>query len=260
MQNDVIEQVSFRARNPEADARMAEAAWAAQPAMERLQGFVSRQFGRGEDGEWIDVVRWRSMADAKRAAEQSGQLAEREPALAAFFGLIDMQSSRMRHYAAPAPASLWTRQSPPRRATLCLCLDDFAPLRDFYARQLNARALFEAEMYLVLQLGGPLAPELHLMKTCEGQSAFRGDGLMLNIELDDVDALHARMAASGVEMRMPLEDHPWGDRAFSCVDPAGLELYCYSPRPMAAEFAGGLREPWRLEAPATHEIDDAVPA
>jgi hypothetical protein len=258
MQNDVIELVSFRARSPEADAHMAEAAWAAQPAMERLKGFVSRQFGRGSDGEWIDVVRWRSLADAQHAAEQAGALAGREPTLAAFFALIDMQSSRMRHFAAPAPASLWTRQSPPRRAMLCLCLEDFAALRDFYARQLNARALFEADMYLVLQLGGPLAPELHVMKACDGQAVFRGEGLMLNLELDDVDGLHARMAAAGVEMRMPLEDHPWGDRAFSCVDPAGLELYCYSPRPMAAEFAGGQREPWRLEVPAAKETADAL--
>ncbi|ODU45335.1 VOC family protein [uncultured Aquimonas sp.] len=260
MQSDVIEQVSFRARSPEADARMTEAAWAAQPAIERLPGFVSRHFGRSEDGEWIDLIRWRSMADARHAAEQSDALAGREPALAAFFGLIDMQSSRIRHFAAPAPASLWTRQPPPRRATLCLCVDDFTRLRAFYERHLNARALFEAEMYLVLQLGGPLAPELHLMKSCEGQQGFQGGSLMLNLELDDVDGLHARMAAAGVEMRMPLEDHPWGDRAFSCVDPAGLELYCYSPRPMAAEYAGGQREPWRIDVPAVEEIEETVPA
>lgn len=256
MQSDVIEQVSFRARSSEADARMAEAAWAAQPAIERLPGFVSRQFGRGEDGEWIDVIRWRSMEDARNAAQSAGS----DPALAAFFGLIDMQSTQMRHFRAPAPASLWTRQSPPRRATLCVAVREFEASRQFHARHFNARALFEAERYLVLQLGGPLAPELHLMKAEQGQPEFSGDGLMLNLEIDEVDALHAHMAASGVEMRMPLDDHPWGDRAFSCLDPAGLELYCYSPRPMAPEYASGQREPWRLEAPAAHEIEDVVSA
>lgn len=256
MQSDVIEQVSFRARSPEADQRMAEAAWAAQPAIERLPGFVSRQFGRGEDGEWIDVIRWRSMADARHAAQHAGS----DPALAAFFGLIDMQSTQMRHYHAPAPASLWSREAPPRRATLCLCLADFAGLRRFYERHFNARALFEADLYLVMQLGGPLAPELHIMKPCDDQPAFGGEGLMLNLQFDAVDALHARMAAAGVEMRMPLDDHPWGDRAFSCLDPAGLELYCYSPRPMDPEYAGGQREPWRLEAPPPHEIEDVVSA
>lgn len=256
MQHDVIEQVSFHARNAEADAQMAEVAWAAQAAIERLPGFVSRQFGRNEDGGWVDVVRWKSMRDAKHAAEHAG----REPAIAALFGLIDMQSVQMRHYTVPAPASLWSRQPPARRACLSLSLADFAPLRRFYERHFNARALFEAEVYLILQLGGPLAPELHVMQPCEGQAPFNGQGLMLNIEFDEVDALHAHMAAAGVEMRMPLEDHPWGDRAFSCIDPAGLELYCYSPRPMAAEYAGGLREPWRLEVPAAHERKDVVSA
>lgn len=260
MQSDIIEQVSFRARTPEADARMAEAAWAAQPAIERLPGFVSRQFGRSENGEWIDVIRWRSMADARNAAAQSGAYAAGEPALAAFFGLIDMQSSTIRHYAAPSPASLWSHQRPPRGATLCVSVSEFGALRHFYERHFNARALFDAEMYLVLQLGGPLAPELHVMKACDGQPGFTGHGLMLNLELDDVDSLHARLAAAGVEMQMPLEDHPWGDRAFSCVDPAGLELYCYSPRPMAPEYASSLREPWRIEAPITEEIEDVVPA
>lgn len=256
MQHDVIEQVQFRARNPEADRRMAEAAWAAQAAIEQLPGYVGRQFGRSDDGDWVDLVRWKSMQHARDAAASAG----REPAIAAFFALIDMDSVQMRHYQAPAPAALWSRLAPPRRATLCLCVQDFTAVRRFHEQHFNARATFEAEVYLALQLGGPLAPELHLMQPCSEQPAFNGSGLMLNIELDDVDAVHARMAAAGVEMRMPLEDHPWGDRAFSCVDPAGLELYCYSPRPMAAEFAGGLRSPWRLEAPAADEIEDALPA
>lgn len=260
MQSDVIEQVSFRARSPEADGRMAEAAWAAQPVIERLPGFVGRHFGRSDDGEWIDIVRWRSLADARNAAEHASALAHSEPALAAFFGLIDMQSSRVRHFSAPAPSSLWTRQPPARRATLCLCTHSFKALRQFYAQHFNARALFEADMYLVLQLGGPLAPELHVMKPDVNQPELNPQGLMLNLEFDEVDALHARMAAAGVELRMPLADHPWGDRAFSCVDPAGLELYCYSPRPMAAEYAGGKREPWRIEQAAAHEIEDPLPA
>ena len=256
MQHDVIEQVRFRARSAQAETRMAEAAWAAQAAIEQLPGFVARQFGRSDDGEWIDVVRWSSLQAARAAAEQAG----RHPDIANFFAQIDMHTVELRHYAAPAPASLWSSLAPARRATLCLMLTGFDAWRRFYEAHFNARALFEGDSYLVLQLGGPLAPELHAMRAESGVPAFSGHGLMLNLQFDDVDALHARLAAEQVPLRMPLDDHPWGDRAFSCVDPAGLELYCYSPRPMAPAFAEGLRQPWRLEAPATNELEDTEPA
>lgn len=256
MQQDVIEQVRFRARSPQAEARMAEAAWAAQPAIEQLPGFVSRQFARGDDGEWIDLVRWTSLEAAREAAERAG----RDPDIAAFFGQIDMQSVELRHYRAPAPASLWSTLAPARRAALSLTLPDFARWRRFYESHFNARALFDGDGYLVLQLGGPLAPELHAMRGEPGVPGFTGHGLMLTLQFDDVDALHARLTAEQVPLRRPLADHPWGDRAFSCLDPAGLELYCYSPRPMVPEFAEGQRQPWRLEAPAPDELEDAEPA
>ncbi|MCK7592900.1 VOC family protein [Pseudomarimonas salicorniae] len=256
MQHDVIEQVSFRARSAQAESRMAEAAWAAQPAMERLPGFVSRQFGRDQQGEWIDVVRWQSMAHAQQAAELAG----RDPDIAHFFGQIDMESVRMRHFAAPPPAALWSTQPPVRQACPTLLLADFRAVRQFYERHFNARALFDDPRYLVLQLGGPLAPELHLMQPEPRSRPFAGGGILLNLQCDEVDALHARLATAQVPMAMPLEDHPWGDRGFSCIDPAGLELYCYSPRPMAESFLGGLREPWRIGQPAREETEDLEPA
>jgi hypothetical protein len=246
MQHDVIEQVQFRALDPEADQRMAEAAWVAQAAIEQLPGFVSRQFGRAEDGSWVDLVRWQSLAHAQSAAATAGQ----HPAIAAFFALIDLSSVQMRHYQAHAPVGLWDQPAPPRRATLAISLVDFAPSRGFYEQHFGARAVFDAEAYLALQLGGPLAPELHLLRAAPDQPAFRGDGLMLNLQLDEVDALYQRLCVAEVPIRMPLEDHPWGDRGFSCVDPAGLELYCYRPRPMAADYAGGLRSPWQSAAGA----------
>ncbi|SDD40348.1 VOC family protein [Aquimonas voraii] len=246
MQSDVIEQVSFRARSPEADRRMAEAAWAAHAAFERLQGFVSRQFGRGEDGEWLDIIRWRSLEDARRAAQHAG----REPTIAAFFGLIDMQSAQLRHYRAPAPAALWTRLPPPRQALMTVVLEDLAPTRAFYEQHFNARALFDAPGYVLLQLGGPYAPQLALMHpTPEDTMPCFAGGAVLNLQVDDVEALHARLMAAGVPSWMPLKDHAWGDRGFAVRDPAGLKLYCYRPQTPFGEYAHSFREPWRLEAP-----------
>ncbi len=39
--------------------------------------------------------------------------------------------------------------------------------------------------------------------------------------VSDADAVHARVVALGGEIVMPIEDKPYGGRAFSCRDPEG---------------------------------------
>lgn len=48
------------------------------------------------------------------------------------------------------------------------------------------------------------------------------------VEVEDVDALHARVAANGVATHYPLEDKPWGHRGFSVLDPNGVEIAFFS--------------------------------
>jgi hypothetical protein len=55
-------------------------------------------------------------------------------------------------------------------------------------------------------------------------------------KVDDVDAEHERLMAAGLETAMPLEDHPWGDRGFSVIDPIGNSVYLYSDREPSDEF------------------------
>jgi uncharacterized glyoxalase superfamily protein PhnB len=43
----------------------------------------------------------------------------------------------------------------------------------------------------------------------------------LSIEVDDVDAVHARAITLGIEIAYPLTDEPWGVRRFYLIDPAG---------------------------------------
>ena len=43
----------------------------------------------------------------------------------------------------------------------------------------------------------------------------------LSIEVDDVDAVHARARTLGIEIAYPLTDEPWGVRRFYLIDPAG---------------------------------------
>ena len=63
-----------------------------------------------------------------------------------------------------------------------------------------------------------------------------GDTQTLDTSVYDVDAEHAKLVNAGLQTAMPLEDHPWGDRGFSVIDPIGNSVYIYSDREPAAEF------------------------
>ena len=74
------------------------------------------------------------------------------------------------------------------------------------------------------------------MQPQDEMPVFNGDGVTLNFKVDDVDAEHERLTDAGLSTVMPLEDHPWGDRGFSIVDPIGNSVYIYSDREPSEEF------------------------
>lgn len=52
----------------------------------------------------------------------------------------------------------------------------------------------------------------------------------LSIEVDDLDAVHARATAQNLEMIYPLTQEPWGVRRFFIRDPDGrvLNILCHA--------------------------------
>jgi catechol 2,3-dioxygenase-like lactoylglutathione lyase family enzyme len=108
-----------------------------------------------------------------------------------------------------------------------ICTDDVAASRAFYVELFGFRAVFEADWYAQLQ--APENPTLQLAFVKRGHASVPkgfGDesprGVLVTIEADDVDALHARARALGVEIVQPLCDEEWGQRHFIAVDPNGL--------------------------------------
>ena len=60
----------------------------------KQEGFLSRTFARRENNEWVDVIRWQTMADAEAASKAAMQ----SPACASMFGMIDEPSVKMMHF------------------------------------------------------------------------------------------------------------------------------------------------------------------
>ena len=108
--------------------------------------------------------------------------------------------------------------------------------RRFYEQHFDAKAIFDCGWYVVLRLeGADAGPEVCLMEPRDGASEFAG-GVTLNLRVKDADVAHTRLTGEGLEVLIPLEDHPWGDRGFGVLDPCGVVVYCYHDIEPAAEF------------------------
>jgi hypothetical protein len=78
------------------DPADAEAMLAARPAMlaalrQRFAGFVSLRLVRLDERTWLDVVEWRSRAEADEAAKLVGEIPECAAAFAAIKDVVSME-------------------------------------------------------------------------------------------------------------------------------------------------------------------------
>ncbi len=119
----------------------------------------------------------------------------------------------------------------------CFCANDVDICREFYQCYFSVKAVFDCGWYVDLRIGGD-GPAIQFMRP-QGDvkmPTFSGTGVMLNFKVDDVDAEYARLTEAGLQAAMPLEDHPWGDRSFSVIDPIGNSVYIYSDREPSDDF------------------------
>ena len=92
--SQAIEVVIFRANEGVAPEQLQSAALAVTPVLAALPGFISREFGASEEGQFIDVVRWESLTSAKQAADKVMSI----PVCGQFFSLIDQSSMQFMHF------------------------------------------------------------------------------------------------------------------------------------------------------------------
>ena len=65
----------------------------------------------------------------------------------------------------------------------------------------------------------------------------RTTGLLLNFEVDDVDAVHAQMLKDKLPIVLPLRDEDFGQRHFITCDPNGVLIDVITPIAASAAFA-----------------------
>lgn len=122
-----------------------------------------------------------------------------------------------------------------KELSTCFIVKNVDVCRNFYQNYFAAKTVFDCGWYVDLRIGGD-GPSMQFMQPQGNMPAFDGTGIMLNFKVVDVDTEHARLAEAGLQIAMPLEDHPWGDRGFSVIDPIGNSVYIYSDREPSDEF------------------------
>lgn len=123
-----------------------------------------------------------------------------------------------------------------------LCTDRIEQSRDFYVDRLGFETTFEADWYVSLRSPGSRPFELALIAHDHPTlpSAYRRpvQGLLVNIEVDDVDAEWKRVVVDGgVTPELELRDEPFGQRHFIVADPNGILVDVITPIEPSAEFA-----------------------
>ena len=88
-----VEIVLFRLNADAAESDFLGAVAAMTPDLRTAPGYLSRELLRGDDGLWVDVVHWRSLAEAQQAMAHFPNL----PSAQAFGALMDGETLRMLH-------------------------------------------------------------------------------------------------------------------------------------------------------------------
>jgi catechol 2,3-dioxygenase-like lactoylglutathione lyase family enzyme len=112
-------------------------------------------------------------------------------------------------------------------AAITLFVEDLATTKQFYQNTFGLPVMYEDNNSAVFEFGGTL---INLLKTTEAGGLIEpatvanreaGSRFVLTIQVDDVDAMCAKLTARGVELLNGPMDRPWGIRTASFADPGG---------------------------------------
>ncbi|WP_417768112.1 VOC family protein [Stappia sp.] len=122
-----------------------------------------------------------------------------------------------------------------------LMTDDVEGTARFYETHFRFHRAFSADWYVHLQSSEDPSVNLAILdgrhetipEAARGQSVA---GLLLNFEVEDVDAEYDRVTAAGLPVLLAIRDEAFGQRHFITRDPNGVLIDVIKPIPPSADF------------------------
>ncbi len=122
-----------------------------------------------------------------------------------------------------------------------LCTDDVAGTAAFWERHFGFRRAFESDWYVHLTNETRGSASLAILdyrhETIPAPFRAKAAGVLVNLEVDDVDAVYDRVRSAGLKIHLELRDEPFGQRHFITADPNGIAIDVIKPIPPSPEFA-----------------------
>jgi len=111
---------------------------------------------------------------------------------------------------------------------------------DFYIRCFRFEAIFRIGWYVHLRSREDARVNLAILdgahETVPAARRSVAAGMIVNFEVEDVDAEHARAVAAGAPIVYPLTSERFGQRHFMSEDPAGVLIDVITPIPPDPDF------------------------
>jgi catechol 2,3-dioxygenase-like lactoylglutathione lyase family enzyme len=118
--------------------------------------------------------------------------------------------------------------------------NDVAATKAFYVNYFRFKVIFDADWYCHLQSSEDPNVNLAILKgdheTIPKEGHGTVGGLILNFEVEDVDAEFQRVQNAGLPVLKTLTDEAFGQRHFITRDPNGVLIDIIKPIPPTGQF------------------------
>jgi uncharacterized glyoxalase superfamily protein PhnB len=122
-----------------------------------------------------------------------------------------------------------------------LMTDRVAETARYYEQHFRFTRQFDSDWYVHLQSSEDANVNLAILDGAHATipAVARGGqaaGVLLNFEVDNVDAEYERVLARGLDVQLALRDEPFGQRHFIVQDPNGVLIDVIQPIPPSEDF------------------------
>ncbi|MFY8105723.1 MAG: VOC family protein [Elstera sp.] len=118
---------------------------------------------------------------------------------------------------------------------------DVAQTATFYETHFGFFRAFDSDWYVHLQSSSDARINLAVLdyrhETIPAPGRAPSAGVILNFEVEAVDAEYERLSAAGLPILLSLRSEAFGQRHFITADPNGVLIDIITPIPPSAEFA-----------------------